>query len=554
MSIELLARNEENNPNRATKNEPSHQLHNSFLEFEQAATGGCDFCGLVLECFQRTPLTRRKGDLWPRNQTVAKGEPGTMYDMAKVYNLPDKIRLESSHELYHKTIEATCVWDLLPVRTAPTDMIPLLELTISAHESRQPTLGKFRIGRLPIETDLGSARTHAVARKWLSECQRSHDKCSSSRLPLLPRRVIDVGTSSQRSRLVMYQNKRAPYVALSHCWGGNIPTKLVRETLIPFGRELPPLPANFEDAITITRELGICYLWIDCLCIIKDSLEDWSVESAKMGELYRSSTVTLFALSSKASTNRIPKSTPCPTYSFGSALIRVFDDERNTDTVRVKHNTQDNDRDLRSAETASTLTKRGWVMQETILAHHQLCYSTSQIFWTCPEKFRAMNGICAPVLSHEVWPVTMRVLHEKRLRHDSIDEIEKKAFLLEYYELVRAYSHRNLTFAADLLPAFTGITVILDVVIPGKYLAGLWSEDLHRGLFWATSEATQPLQYYRGPSWSWVASKLPDPTTFDLKLLNHDITPRRSGNFFGEIKAASLTVEAFTMPISSSAE
>lgn len=58
---------------------------------------------------------------------------------------------------------------------------------------------------------------------------------------------------------------KAEYVALSHCWGGDIDLKLVKENLkeckkrIRFGDPA----ANFQDAIEVTRELEIRYLWID---------------------------------------------------------------------------------------------------------------------------------------------------------------------------------------------------------------------------------------------------------------------------------------------------
>lgn len=46
------------------------------------------------------------------------------------------------------------------------------------------------------------------------------------------------------------------------------------------------MPQIFLDAISVTRELGIKYLWIDCLCILQDRPEDWERESAVMGKVY----------------------------------------------------------------------------------------------------------------------------------------------------------------------------------------------------------------------------------------------------------------------------
>ncbi|KAL8330197.1 hypothetical protein RB593_001280 [Gaeumannomyces tritici] len=56
---------------------------------------------------------------------------------------------------------------------------------------------------------------------------------------------------------------------------------------------LDELPPSFRNAITITRQLGIQYLWIDALCITQDSMDvDWPKEAAKMEHYYTHSTVT----------------------------------------------------------------------------------------------------------------------------------------------------------------------------------------------------------------------------------------------------------------------
>jgi hypothetical protein len=46
------------------------------------------------------------------------------------------------------------------------------------------------------------------------------------------------------------------------------------------GIPLTLLPRPFREAIHPTRKFQIQYLWIDSLCIIQDSRNDWEVESA----------------------------------------------------------------------------------------------------------------------------------------------------------------------------------------------------------------------------------------------------------------------------------
>ncbi|SMR61995.1 unnamed protein product [Zymoseptoria tritici ST99CH_3D1] len=55
------------------------------------------------------------------------------------------------------------------------------------------------------------------------------------------------------------------------------------------------LPKTFQDAVYTTARLKIKYIWIDALCIIQDSHEDWSIEAAEMTNVYANSSVGLSA-------------------------------------------------------------------------------------------------------------------------------------------------------------------------------------------------------------------------------------------------------------------
>lgn len=101
-----------------------------------------------------------------------------------------------------------------------------------------------------------------------------------------------------------------------------------------------------------------------------------------------------------------------------------------------------------------------------------------------------------------------------------------------WYELVEEFSSRNLTVDADILPAIAGAALCFrtlagrDQTSTGKitYVAGLWDEDLHRGLFWGArikkqrdtrvlrsfdfhrlSKPTSPSSQTCFPSWSWAS-------------------------------------------------
>lgn len=86
-----------------------------------------------------------------------------------------------------------------------------------------------------------------------------------------------------------------------------MPFQKTKDTLPERQHNIPivDLPQSFRDAVKITRRLGQRYLWIDALCIIQDSIEDWKAESIQMGDIYRRSTFAIAAAASKNSTTRI---------------------------------------------------------------------------------------------------------------------------------------------------------------------------------------------------------------------------------------------------------
>jgi hypothetical protein len=59
--------------------------------------------------------------------------------------------------------------------------------------------------------------------------------------------------------------------------------------------------AQFYDATVITRKLGYEYLWIDSLCIIQDSADDWEAEGQNMGNIYMNASLTIAAAGAKDS-------------------------------------------------------------------------------------------------------------------------------------------------------------------------------------------------------------------------------------------------------------
>ncbi|PMD42303.1 HET-domain-containing protein, partial [Hyaloscypha variabilis F] len=117
---------------------------------------------------------------------------------------------------------------------------------------------------------------------WLKVCTENHQAYSTSTdglQPRLPSRLIDFGSKDSDPFLFESEGSRVKHgtwVALSHCWGGKQPLMTEIRTLKDRRAYIPlnTMPPLFKDTVVITRNLGYCYLWIDCLCIIQDSPED----------------------------------------------------------------------------------------------------------------------------------------------------------------------------------------------------------------------------------------------------------------------------------------
>ena len=66
-------------------------------------------------------------------------------------------------------------------------------------------------------------------------------------------------------------------------------------TILERGLPDSELPKTHMHAVQIARALGLTYLWIDSLCIIQDSPNDWQYESLTMHNVFRNSVCTIAA-------------------------------------------------------------------------------------------------------------------------------------------------------------------------------------------------------------------------------------------------------------------
>ncbi|KAK5661139.1 hypothetical protein OQA88_11029 [Cercophora sp. LCS_1] len=151
--------------------------------------------------------------------------------------------------------------------------------------------GTSSVARLISESSRSVLQPGGLAFRWLEECSRNHPRCGKHD-EHLPTRVIDV--SGDQPFLFLYKtapDEKGRYVCLGYCWGcpqramATVSTLAARKARIAYNG----LPLTLRDAIDVTGDVGIQYIWIDALCITQDDLADWQRESTAVADVYGNS-------------------------------------------------------------------------------------------------------------------------------------------------------------------------------------------------------------------------------------------------------------------------
>ena len=298
------------------------------------------------------------------------------------------------------------------------------------------------------------------------------------------------------ARIVLPQSEltNSSYAALSHCWGKTERLKLLLSNFSQLcsSIDIRGLPTSYQEAIRICRRLEIRYIWIDSLCIIQDSKEDWQRESLTMKDVYGNSIMTIAASAAAESSES--------SFAFRNvALLQPLLIQTEWDG-QGQQNFCISDRDMHDSQiTASPLQQRAWVLQESAIARRTLHLTKSQLWWDC-HQFAAC----------EAYP---RGLPDFLLTADQKSKFSglpptPDSIRRRWSKLVEDYSARHLTVLTDKMTAFAAIAQDFQELLPTDvYLAGLWRSHLPLLLSW-NSRIGGPChrpEEYRAPSWSWAS-------------------------------------------------
>jgi hypothetical protein len=403
------------------------------------------------------------------------------------------------------------------------------------------------VGHAPHVSEVLSPE-HAAhfARQWLHRCQEQHEACRKSQIlthsSTLPTRVLDVGLLDapyDKITLVEQGGLTADYLALSYCWGRDqnfvTTTENIRDRFA--GISFEELPKTFQDAVEITRHMGVRYLWIDALCIIQDDNEDWDREAANMDCIYEGSLLTLSATCSGGvnqgflRARRSSPNFPIQKSKLANPVHGVYATSWTMPTglkvpVSVRQRLSHS---VIVSETADAkdhpLLARGWVFQERLLATRTLHFLSQELLWECRCQYWCE---CGGVSTDQMWKSDVM---QGSVYNKVMCGSETADLTAVWQSLVTNYSRRLLTYERDRLPALSGVAYRFNRLGMGSYLAGLWQKDLLWNLIWQADHASRQIGHNRQrtletvagsskdvsvtmvmrktPSWSWISTPLP---------------------------------------------
>jgi hypothetical protein len=359
---------------------------------------------------------------------------------------------------------------------------------------------------------------------WLSQCSVEHEsRCDHTQVFKHLKNSESIFVIDVDRNCIVKGSVYSPYAALSYVWGNrkNLTHTKANSKLLQQRNALSrlPIPATIEDAIFVTKGMGLRYLWVDSLCIIQNSTHKYS-QIKQMASIYANATFTIvdgIGRTCEAGLPGVRRNTRIPRQEKiciqGTHFVTVIE---SSDPVAKFGR-------LRQ----SAWWSRGWTLQEFLFSSRLLIFTEDQLHWHCDNA----DWLEETVLENTERARTQDMRHLARqsradfngpslrslfrLRSNDIRTMESRC----YPQLVQEYKRRLLSFDTDVLHAITGLLDAKEKRCSYRFHWGLPEQLFSESLSWIDEGAQRTLVEGRMshsqpscpvepiPSWSWAAWK-----------------------------------------------
>ncbi|KAF2460553.1 hypothetical protein BDY21DRAFT_167593 [Lineolata rhizophorae] len=376
------------------------------------------------------------------------------------------------------------------------------------------------LGR-PMTEPMGSLLTLNRARKWVETCNDCHKGCRP-RHNLLPRRVIDVGENGSTEPIKLYEPTKTTgdYTILSHHGNSDHDLATISEAIRRDGLAISELPKSFQDAVTVTRHLGIRHIWIDVLCMGQSEDGGYGDEDERMDTVISNAYLSIAALGAADDSDGCFLPRPPRKY----VELEYVEKSENGDPIEqgtvlasllgLRHASYWSNYTSLDGE---PLSRWAWALQDRLLAKRTLFYGSNQLFYECQSEFKSEDGFVVPCDPEyfDIPSVTARFKfaddQDKRWpTHpwSKTDESHEDRVYNAWADILWFYGDMKLPRSSDKLPALSSIAHRFQDLLQDTYVAGLWRKRLVSQLWWQKvgfrKNDPKPAIEYRGPSWSWA--------------------------------------------------
>ncbi|XP_044723828.1 heterokaryon incompatibility protein (HET) domain-containing protein [Hirsutella rhossiliensis] len=182
----------------------------------------------------------------------------------------------------------------------------------------------------------------------------------------------------------------------------------------------------------VAREMGSSFIWIDSLCIMQDSKDDWKREAPRMSDIYRGAVLNI------AATSGADTDAGCLPSRMQFSMEPLVITLQGTDFPDGHYTLYDH---------------KAWVVQEILLAPRVLHMCATEMFWECPE-LRAFCGSYG---------------HATNLARGGNPAAPTGLLWESWREVVEVYTKCGLTYPRDKLVAISGLAKLIQSIFNVDY-------------------------------------------------------------------------------------